>query len=222
MSCAGLIEPEGTESHIATSLSTAGFSSDSSKIEHHSPTWKTSRGFFVSQMFALTVQVSRVKDCFMGEAICKENAKELGLLGAKLRWQKWREEKLARELAESLPKPKPQEQVEADEASKRKERILKQIDMLDKDFKDADTATRIKLTIAKARLWELVHPKPGSLRPNTKPARSRPADFDPPQPSSSVAHHTISSVPESSQTVSDTLDTQAPAIQPDTTSTDVV
>jgi hypothetical protein len=48
----------------------------------------------------------------------------------------------------------------------RKRTLARQIDLLDADIAKAKApALRIKLIGAKAKLWELLYPKPGSLRP---------------------------------------------------------
>ena len=48
----------------------------------------------------------------------------------------------------------------------RRLRLAEQIDLIDQDIQNTrNPELRIKLISAKARLWELLYPKPGSLRP---------------------------------------------------------
>lgn len=66
------------------------------------------------------------------------------------------------------------------DADPRTKTILAQIDQLDKDFNKADTKTRIQIATAKDKLWRLIFPSPGSLKPKTpKPGRSQSSDPEP-------------------------------------------
>lgn len=68
----------------------------------------------------------------------------------------------------------------ADESQEKRERISKQIDRCDvmlQSCKDPDVF--VKLVQAKARLWELLYPKPGSLRPRSGRGRMSQPTFEP-------------------------------------------
>lgn len=56
----------------------------------------------------------------------------------------------------------------------RRRRLAAQIDLIDQDIENVrDPEVRCKLITAKARLWELLYPKPGSLRPKAgRPERA--------------------------------------------------
>lgn len=96
----------------------------------------------------------------------RENAAEMGRLSAERRRQ--------RSLALAAPP------LETDD-SRRKDRVLRQIDRLDVMIEHCrDAELFLRLANAKERLWNLVYPKPGSLRPGK--SRSAPEARAPIQP----------------------------------------
>ncbi len=71
--------------------------------------------------------------------------------------------------ARNKPKPAPVVtaiETQLAESDPRRLRILEQIDLLDDDFAKSNAVLRVRITASKARLWELLYPKPGSLKPS--------------------------------------------------------
>ena len=108
-----------------------------------------------------------------------ENAAEYGRMGAiasaAAKARRKQEEKLAAEAAAELP-------VIADEQARLK-RVMRQIEKCDELMDDCDDPKEfIALTAAKERLWNLIFPKAGSLRPakaSRRPAQPLPSPIPP-------------------------------------------
>jgi hypothetical protein len=120
--------------------------------------------------------------------ISKANASDMGKLGAKARWQAYYARKLAFQIAMENPLPEPpQESLVAAKAEddSRKLTVLRQIDLLDKDFENAEPELRVKIASAKDKLWGMVYPKISNIRP-APPKKSRspgsPESYSPPEP----------------------------------------
>jgi transposase-like protein len=112
----------------------------------------------------------------MHHAFTSETAREYGRKGNLIRWSRVRAQAQIAEVPQ-IPAAPPQRIAE----DSRKERVMKQLDKLD-EMLDACKEPKmfIQLTAAKERLWNLVFPKPGSLRP--KQSRQERASIQPIQP----------------------------------------
>lgn len=101
----------------------------------------------------------------MRHAFTSETARENGRKGNLIRWSQTKTAEVPQIAAVTV-------QPFADDS--RKQRMLKQIDLLDTDIESTrDPELRCKLITAKARLWELLYPKPGSLRPKQQSRAER-------------------------------------------------
>lgn len=118
----------------------------------------------------------------MGQAITKENAREMGAKANRIRWERWRE---AKEAAKSLLDPIKAANAIAeyraeDFAGKTLQRIRKQIalvqDQMDSFLDTGETKPLKELSDCLARLAEIERqlagrPLPGSLRPKAEKSR---------------------------------------------------
>jgi hypothetical protein len=114
------------------------------------------------------------------------NAREMAAKANAVRWERYKAEqerqeqlRIARETSGII------EGLAEDDLRRRM--VIRQIQLLDEDFEDAKPEMRIKIAQAKAKLWELVCPKAGVLRPSSKtPKKSRspgsPESYSPPEP----------------------------------------
>jgi hypothetical protein len=116
------------------------------------------------------------------QLITRETAEEYRKKGLESRFAiKNREiDELKRKLAEALG-PKTEDDL------RRRERLLKQVQKCDDMMDDCEDSKEFAMLVtAKARLWELLYPKPGSLRPRSKRDERQPiaplVALGPPQP----------------------------------------
>ena len=110
-----------------------------------------------------------------------ENASEMGRRGAMSRKLNREREKLRLQQLEELERKSPI----PDDDEARKRRVQKQIDMLLNDMEKAkDLDKRLRIGAAIERLWKLVQPTAGVLKPSAKRGRPLPsiAFTEAPQP----------------------------------------
>lgn len=92
-----------------------------------------------------------------------ENARANALKSAQVRRER-------RERLKNPPPPLPVPQMPDEQA--RNARVMKQLDKVDEFLEQCkDGETFVKLTAAKERLWNLVFPKAGVMRPRSRPTR---------------------------------------------------
>lgn len=124
----------------------------------------------------------------MGEAICKANAREMGLLGAKVRWERAREAKLAAELAADAPEePQANSKLLTDKfTADRLRRVRKQLEKVDRMIDtETDPQKLDRLASAAARLNEQERQlsnrsMPPVIRANQERKRTpKPGTFEP-------------------------------------------
>lgn len=108
--------------------------------------------------------------------ITADNAKQLSALANKARWDKWREKHSPKPAIETslgqviAPNENPIDDVKSD-AYVRVEKQLALCDELLDECKDADDFA--KLTASKERLWKLIMPTAGVLRPKSDSKKRR-------------------------------------------------
>lgn len=115
----------------------------------------------------------------------RENAREMSKRGNIARWTRAR-----------IPAPR-EEPTQGIAENERKQKTLEQIDKLDEMLaRTRNPVLFVKLTMAKEKLWNLVFPKPGSLRP--KQGRPERAPIAPliPQPIASPSALVVPGDPE--------------------------